>query len=771
MKKAIYIIFLSIISSLNLQAQDYYDDPYNSQYGQNGIYNPYDPEDPYGENDEEEEEDIDSTQTNLKPLHHTWQWIKGGVFAKKYIEDSTINNFHIVNPMMRRSQSNTFLAPLPSPNQSNIFFLRRYDEVLYYHNIIRDFLFKETEAPLYNTTTPYTFFVYSSAGSRGRNETTLNVTHSQNILPTLNAGFRYNTIKSDGRYLNQKSRAYDLSLFSNFDNKRFAVDLFLNQNNMHINENGGVSDRSSIKDTTDKTDNVLVNLEAGTENEIRNFNFYTGFQLKLGLYTTIKVKDTITETRIRYEKEMQTLDSIAKSQGKEQFDLLLELEKIFIADKTMKYEDIPDYIKFVKKDPVFKELVKTGSRLNAGFLTGILASGELEKVKVVRYDTIDEQKAKVLLSAKIENNKRNFLESMVSADFFKNNFCSSEANKDQYLDKIYNFSSKLVVNKFPQMKKNQSGMYGGLDLEMRNNRQKYFSDTTGGVPESIKYNTYKYKNGYISAGLFNNDSLSLLTYDAGIRLCFAGKYSGDMAIDGNIRQYLSGKKNSYLYAKAAYSFRNVDRYWENYAGNHDYWLNEGLEREKRLNIEAKYVNTRLRTEIGVAMTNVDGYMMMDSLLNVKQINKPFSTYAFYAKEHFKVWKLNFIESLYLQKSMEEDILSLPLLSTYTSTYIEFETRNKALRAQFGFDVKYDTRFYADNYNPSTMTFYQQRYEKQGNVIYSDVFLNMRISRCNIFAKYEHFDYYLRKGGNYFSAYDYPVNPPLFRIGLRWSFFD
>ena len=716
MKKTAYLIFIALLLPFAAYSQDYTDG-----------YNSYDPYNPYGQGPDgtmPKRSDRDTSDRKKKivlPQHHTWQWAHGGVYKKEIQEDSLLDGFHISNPMFRYSQSNTYLAPLPSPYQSNIYILRDNNSDSYYHDLFRGFLFKPEDALLYNTTTPYSVLSYSSAGSRGRNESSLNLTHSQNIKPFWNAGLRYNLNRSDGRYLNQGTKAYDFSIFSNYDKGVFAFEFFINQNNVHINENGGISDRGAIRDTTDKADNILVNMESGTRNDLRNFNFYTGLQLKIGKHAYTEIKDTVTKTVPRLPAD----------------SLLAAKMKITMAD-SLALPVVP----------------------------------EIDTIQVVQYDTTWTYIAKLLLSVKVEDNYRIFNEKTVSSDFFGHNYISSAATKDKFHDKLCDLSAKIVINELPRHPY-LPGIFAGADLDMRYNRQRYGIDTAfeNTADTASVFLTRKYSSLYATAGIFNVDSNARLTYDASMRLCVAGEHIGNFSVNGYVQQELSASRKSFIRADASYKMKDVNPYWQYYAGNHDFWKRGSFNTENTLKVSAKYINTRLRTEAGGSMTNTKGYVWMDSTFSIRQETKPFSTYTAWVKQHFKVWKLHFVESVYLQKSMNEDVLSLPLVSIFSSTYIEFETRNKALRAQFGVDLAYDSKFYADNYRPSTMTFYNQRLEKQGNLLQSTVFLDLRISRCNIFAKYEHFDYYFRNGGNYFSAYDYPINPPLFRFGLRWSFFD
>lgn len=700
----------------------------------------FDPLNPYGNLGQKQ--DTSSSKKKGKDVihqHHTWKWMHNGVYKVSTDEDTLFSGAHNVNPMFRRSQSNTYLAPLGSPYQSNIYILRDKNEPTYHHNLVRAFFFKPEDAHLYNTTTPYTSLSYSSAGSRGRNETTLNLTHSQNISPFWNAGFRYNLNRADGRFLYSKSKIYDFSVFSNYEKDRFSMEFFINQNNSHNNENGGIVDRQIVKDTTEKTDNLLVNLEDGTSNNLRNFNFYTGIQYQFGKKAFTKVKDTV-EQIVPNKEYIAVLDSL----------------KAIAADTL-----ITDSL---FKSSIFAAIDSMALALKDNQI-------QMDTLQVERFDTTWSYISKIVAYLKVEDNYRNFIEKTVTTDFFENSFINSRKNTDRFHDKVCNVGAKIVFNEIPKHPY-LPGIYAGADVDMRYIRQRLTMDTSlQNVQDTNSiYHTREYSTLYVNGGIFNVDSNAKLNYDAKVRIALLGEHIGNFNVGGYVKQRLS--KNAYAQIDASYRLEDVNPYWKYYAGNHDYWYDANMDTEKEFSAKIKYVNNRLRTDVGIAYTNTDGYVWMDSTFNIRQESKPISTYTAWVKQHFKVWKLHFVESVYLQKSSNEDILSLPLVSVYSSNYVELTTRNKAMTVNIGIDLNYDTKFYADNYRPSTMTFYNQRLDKQGNVLESTAFIDLRIARCNIFLKYEHFDYYLRKGGgNYFSAYSYATNPPLFRFGLRWSFFD
>ena len=193
--------------------------------------------------------------------------------------------------------------------------------------------------------------------------------------------------------------------------------------------------------------------------------------------------------------------------------------------------------------------------------------------------------------------------------------------------------------------------------------------------------------------------------------------------------------------------------------------------EALIKADGRYVNNRLRTELGVGIANIFSYVYFDTAAMPQQTSKTLMVLTAWGKQNFRLGNFYFDQTVYFQKSTQEDILSLPAISVYSHNYFQHALFKNALFLQTGIDVFYNTKFYADNYMPSIMQFYNQRERKTGNYPKLDVFLNLRIKRADIFVKYEHINYLLKNHGDFFSAADYPINPGMLKFGIKWDFFD
>lgn len=636
----------------------------------------FDNNDPFGREGDMNERERDSIpESDVPHFRHTWKWEHNGVYPLEIPLDTLQDGIQNYNYIFKKSISNTYLGNFPSPYEANIFITRNTVQDFYPLTYIRAFLFRPEDAVYFNTTTPFTRLRYFTGGGKGKAENLLDIWHVQNIRPWWSAGIRYNLISSDGRYENQKAKAYNFSVFSSYEKERVVLTLFLNQNNGNFQENGGISDRSYVLDSTDqKAENMPIWLTTGNNarNGYRNTNFNFNAQYNIG-----KAKEVISNE-----------------------------------------------------------------------------------------DTSYTYPAKAVFNFRAEGNEHRFKEESINFEYYRHTYIDSTGTLDHIQNKIFDISAKFVMNEHPKYKY-LPGVYAGLDFKREHYDQRTDFDTT---THTVSYGKTNYTGTYITAGIFNVDTLALLNYDVAGRLCVLGHYLGNFKIDGFISQALKRDRSSLLRADATIELKSVNPFFDRYVGNHDIWEND-FKPIKTIKVEGKYINTRLRTELGVGVTNIFSYVYFDTAAMPQQTSKSLMVLTAWAKETFRAGHFYFDQTVYFQKSTHEDILSLPALSVYSHNYYQNYLFKRALQLQTGIDVFYNTKFYSDNYLPSIMQFYNQRTLKTGNYPKIDVFLNLHIKRANIFVKYEHVNYHLKTHGNFFSALDYPINPGMLKFGIQWDFFD
>ena len=126
--------------------------------------------------------------------------------------------------------------------------------------------------------------------------------------------------------------------------------------------------------------------------------------------------------------------------------------------------------------------------------------------------------------------------------------------------------------------------------------------------------------------------------------------------------------------------------------------------------------------------------------------------------------------LYQYVSGSSNVIRIPPIILESSLYYENKFFKRALTAQVGFDIFYNSAYFANAYMPATGQFYLQNEKKIGNYPYVDFFINGKIKSVRMFLKIEHINAGLSTF-TYYMVPHYPLSERAFKFGLSWRFLD
>jgi len=205
--------------------------------------------------------------------------------------DTIFADYQTYNPLLKKSLTAQTLGNLGASAQNNDYFGRSFEpeefiflkNYKYYGKWPKDIRF-------YNTTKPFTLLEYGQwFSNKPKGESWLNVLHTQNINPTLNWGFSYGSISSQGKYLNQEAKDNNLSLFASYNIDRYDLWFIIGKNKFANQENGGLLMPKDIENPDLKPDNLPVWFD-GTTAETKNSFGVISHQYKFGKW--IKQQDS-----------------------------------------------------------------------------------------------------------------------------------------------------------------------------------------------------------------------------------------------------------------------------------------------------------------------------------------------------------------------------------------------------------------------------------------------------------------------------------------------
>jgi len=191
--------------------------------------------------------------------------------------------------------------------------------------------------------------------------------------------------------------------------------------------------------------------------------------------------------------------------------------------------------------------------------------------------------------------------------------------------------------------------------------------------------------------------------------------------------------------------------------------------EQLMNASFTWFSPVRNLEAGASYALINNYIYHDTTGIPAQTKDEMLVLAAWINKEFKVRNFTLLTHLLWQKASAPRYLHLPDLSARVSLSYEL-LLSKVLHVQLGADVRYNTLYYADAYDPATGFFYLQEEKKLGNYPYIDGFANLKLKRTRVFAQYMNAgSLFMNK--SYFTALHYPMNQATFRLGIAWSFYN
>ena len=317
---------------------------------------------------------------------------------------------------------------------------------------------------------------------------------------------------------------------------------------------------------------------------------------------------------------------------------------------------------------------------------------------------------------------------------------------------------------FARNRKNKPVIYAeaGLEHQYIDHRQfiTYFIDLLHPVKEEMTF-----INQYIPRfNLYFNPSDNLTSRFGGYMIK-QGYNNGDLGFNAMGKFNLNTTDYFTLTA-------SVDHYqpafnYSYYISNHYIW---DYSFDKTNSIRLKTLLNLKGYKAEIEINQLSNYVYFDFFARPKQFENAIQVASASISKLFKFGIFSINNKILVQQSSNKTIMPMPWLVNNHSFYVSGHLFKKALYAQTGLDVYYNTAFYGYNYMPATRQFYLQTTTLTGNYPLIDAFINLQIKRANIFAKLTHLNQGF-SGHNYYSIPDYPLQGRAFKVGISWKFYD
>ena len=294
-----------------------------------------------------------------------------------------------------------------------------------------------------------------------------------------------------------------------------------------------------------------------------------------------------------------------------------------------------------------------------------------------------------------------------------------------------------------------------------------------GEERTIFYrNSHNYVNTAITGRFFNHTG-RFLSWDFNGRLYFTGYKMGNLNINGTVQMhyYTPNGRNSLLFG-GSIDNAQPGYFMKRYASNLLAWDNN-FNPSQEIRLRGEFLMPHRKLKLGAYVSQLYNYIYINQDAVPAQSSELLATGTAYVEKDIRWRKFGFRFRLYGQYSSNEKIIPLPAFAGYQSTYFESWLVKDVLTMQLGWNVTFNTKYYAYAYMPATSMFHLQEEQKIGNYPFFDFFLNFQINRARIFFKTDGLNTLLSNylGKENFMVYRYPTNDFRMKFGVSWAFYD
>ena len=247
------------------------------------------------------------------------------------------------------------------------------------------------------------------------------------------------------------------------------------------------------------------------------------------------------------------------------------------------------------------------------------------------------------------------------------------------------------------------------------------------------------------------------------------EYQGDFNLNGLATLEILRKKAFKTAINLRFDFDNhaSPYFYQHYFSNH-FWWDNGFNKVKTRKISVFITQKDLKA--GVDLYKIQDYIYIGTDTLPAQFNQSVEIFKAYLHKQFRIGKFDIDGRFIYQHVSEKDIIRLPVFMTYFTATFNLKMFKGALKTRSGFDVYYNTKYFADAYMPAIRSFYLQNNREIGNFFHVDFFLNFNVKRTRFFLKLQNI---LSAFGesNFYAVPHYPLQDLSFKFGLSWRFHD
>ena len=288
------------------------------------------------------------------------------------------------------------------------------------------------------------------------------------------------------------------------------------------------------------------------------------------------------------------------------------------------------------------------------------------------------------------------------------------------------------------------------------------------MPVDTLLQKFKHSNTFVG-GAISRDEGVFWKWGAQGKFYLTGYRSGQTELNAFIYKPIRvGSDTTSLRISGELNTIVPDYFEQRFSSNHYAWNNR-FDNINEMIVNAEIHSQKYKLTLGTNYALIGNYIYNNAEALPQQGGSELLVLSAYLNKTIeaKHWLLR--GQLLWQKANQQQYLHLPDFSTYVS--LNYKTViSKVLYTQIGADVRYNTEFYADAYDPATGRYYWQNQDKIGNFPFVDAHINLKLKRTRVFFQWLNAASGFLDGG-FWAAPDYPLYRRTFRLGVAWTFYD
>jgi len=630
-------------------------------------------------------------------------------------EPDTTYNYHFNDyPFLRKDVNASWLGVPGSPVQYYNFFNRTSDERVEFYDAQESWSFSPRTLPHFNTKTPHTELAYYGTLLAGdaKESDNLHILTTQNISPALNFTLSYDRFGGGGMLESETTTNKTFSARINYLGRKYLAHAGYIYNMVDRQENGGITDRSWIRDTTVEVREIPVTLSGATSKITKNTWFLD------------------QQYRIPFE--------FLKNLGKKQLDTLLAADTLSVTDSLAMLDSPED------DDSIAEEEVA---------------------------DTLDRNVTTAFIghSSEWSTYTRKYVDAIsntLGSEFYNNVFNFGTASADSL--GTMKLDNKIFLRMQPW---GSEGIVSKLDAGIGDELRHYFDSSYVRGTKHVENSIYAYAG---AEGQFRNymywdakAKFNVLGYKI-------GDMEIDGGATFQFFPFRRARKSPInISARFSTTLLTPDYYTRYLNTNHFSWEND-FSKISTTSIRGRIDIPRWRLSADVGYALLANNIYYDTLGIVKQNTTPMSVISASLRKDFVIGPVHLENKVLLQYSSEPEIVPLPLMALNLRWFVQFPIQKDVLVMQVGANGFYNTQWYSPAWNPALGVFHNQTDHLYENGPHIDIFVNVQWKRLCMFIKYQNIGRgWPMERKDYFTAdrYIYTIDGMEgLKLGMYWPFY-